>query len=62
MPRKSKLELNINKKDEIKNQILVLLNLNDDNNFFFLHKLDENKELQNKITELGTECEKYFAT
>jgi hypothetical protein len=62
MPRKSKLELNINKKDEIKNQILLLLNLNDDNKFFFLHKLDENKELQNKITELGAACEKYFAT
>jgi hypothetical protein len=61
MPRKSKLELNFNKKDEIKTKILTILDLNDANKVFFLHNLDANKDLQNKVIELGTECEKYFS-
>ena len=62
MPKKSKLELNFAKRDEIKNKLLELLGINDNNKIFYLYKLDADKELQGKILELQSDCEKYFAT
>jgi len=60
MPRKSKLEINFNKKDEIKNKLLSLLAITDDNKVFYLYIIDDNEELRNKILELDKECSEYF--
>ena len=44
----------------ILNQILCILNINDVNNTFFLHKLDNDIDKQNSILSLEKEIKKYF--
>lgn len=61
MTRKTKLEINFDKKDELRGNILKILNIDNNNRSFNLFDLDNDIEIQKKIFELEKECEKYFA-
>lgn len=61
MGRKSKMDINGDKKDELKKRILEILKINEDNKYFSLFEIDCDQELQNKIYELEDFCLKYFA-
>ena len=49
-----------NKREEICNKIITILELKEDNTFL-LYELDDDIEKQNKILELKEEIQKYFA-
>ena len=61
MPRKTKLETNIEKYDELRDVILKILKINNNNRSFSLFEIDNDTEIQKNILELEKECEKYFA-
>jgi len=61
MPKKSKLNQNFNLINEIKNELFNILEIDKDNNIFYLSDLDENIDIQNKIINLGKDCERFFA-
>ena len=56
-----KEDIHKDKQIEIKNKLLDLLNINNDNKSFILYDIDKNIDLQNKILSLENDCEKYFA-
>jgi len=60
MPKNSKENLYKNEQLNVKNKILEILNINQDNNYFTLYDLDNNTEKQNAILALEGDCEKYF--
>jgi hypothetical protein len=59
MPKVIKEEDNI-KREEIINKILDILGRKDEETSFFLSKMDENEESQNKIYELEQDIKKYY--
>ena len=61
MVKKSKLENNYEKRDELKIMILKLLKINDNNRSFSLFEIDSDEDLQKQIFELENFCEKYFS-
>jgi len=56
-----KEDKNKDKQIEIKNKILDILNINENNKSIILYDMDKNMELQNAILSLEKDCEKYFA-
>jgi hypothetical protein len=49
-----------NERQDILNKMFLILGVNENNNTFLLHELDQNIEKQNKILELEPEIKKYF--
>ena len=49
-----------NERKELLNKLLVILNINDNNNMFSLHKIDEDATIQQNILGLEPEIKKYF--
>lgn len=62
MPKNTKINVNKEHCENIKNKILNLLNINETNNFFTIYQLDNDEILQNKILEFENDCLKYFPT
>ena len=58
MPKK--VEQFENERKEIVGKLFNLLGINESNNMFSLHKIDENKELQDSIILLEGDVKKYF--
>ena len=62
MPKKSKLEINGDKRDEMKKRLLNILEITNDKNYFILTEIDSNEEMKKRILELESDCQKYFTT
>jgi hypothetical protein len=45
---------------EVLHKMFEILGINENNNTFLLHELDDNEEKQKQILELETEIKKYF--
>lgn len=61
MPRKSKLDMNMDKREELRSKILEILNIKERNNNFSLFEIDGDQEKQNEILKLEEYCLKYFS-
>jgi hypothetical protein len=59
---RSKINLYIEERNNILNELLIILNITEVNNSFFLHDLDINIDKQNRILELEPCIRKYFAS
>jgi len=57
----SKSELFNEERNDIVNKILKILEINDDNNTFYLHELDNNIEKQEAIFMLESDIKNFFA-
>ena len=62
MPRKSKIEINGDKRDEMKMKLLEILEITEDKSYFTLNEIDSNEEMKKRILELEKDCQKYFTT
>jgi hypothetical protein len=58
---KTKTELYTNEQQIILNKIFEILNIDENNNTFYLSDLDADEEKKNKILELESDIKKYFA-
>ena len=58
MPKK--VEQYNNERKQLLDKLFNILEINENNNMFSLHKLDNDIEKQNKILELESEIKKYF--
>jgi len=58
---KSKDELYVENRIHILNKLFIILNINENNNTFFLADLDRDIDKQNEILELVVDIKKYFA-
>jgi hypothetical protein len=58
---KKKTELYTDERQIILNKIFEILDINEDNNTFFLRDLDNDEKKQNQILELEPDIRKYFA-
>jgi len=57
---KTKTELYTNERQIILDKLFEILNINEENNTFFLGDLDNNETKQNQILELESDIRKYF--
>ena len=58
MPKK--VDKYIAERQDIVEKLLVILGINENNNMFSLHKIDNNVEKQNEIMSLQSDVKKYF--
>ena len=58
MPKK--IEKYDTERKEVIDKLLVILGINEVNNMFSLHKIDEDNNIQQKILDLEPEIKKYF--
>lgn len=61
MPKVTKLEKNYEMRQILKDKILDILKINQENRNFTLYDLDDNDDQLKRIYELEEMCEKYFA-
>ena len=57
---KTKTELYTNERQIILDKIFKILNINENNNTFYLSDLDKDEEKQSRILELESDIRKYF--
>jgi hypothetical protein len=58
MPKK--IDQYINERKAVIDRLLVILGINEGNNMFSLHKIDEDNNIQQQILDLEPEIKKYF--
>jgi len=62
MPKDSKDNLYKNEQIEIKNKLLQILKITQENKYITLYEIDNDIETQNAILSLESDCEKYFVS
>ena len=62
MPKNSKSNFNKDEQIKLKDKLIEIIGITKEKNYFSLHEIDRNTEMQEKILALTDDCKKLFAT
>jgi len=62
MPKNSKSNFNKDEQMKLKDKLIEIIGITKEKNYFSLHEIDQNTEMQEKILALTDDCKKLFAT
>ncbi len=54
--------MNGDKRDYMKKQVLDILGITEEKNYFVLNEIDTDEDKKKRLLELETDCQKYFTT